>query len=621
MKIIRTDTSATYILIAGCVLWTVFSGADLLAPTVTEMIRQGANFTPLTFNGQPWRLVASLFLHFGFLHLLLNSLALLYLGRAIEPLTGSLTFVMLFLIAGITGSLASSYWNLFAVSMGASGALFGLFGFDLIITIRKYRRDYSEIFLLILSGGIYVALMLLIGELLPFDNAAHLGGLCAGILMGALYILPYPRHKSLMVLTGLFVAIAGYFLIPEYQVIHYQHFQTVIKEEKKITDQSLKFTNDAAALRGYKDIGKTYDSLSGLFRDSLGAIPESLREDRDNLAFQMHLKKRETDFKVQLLSEQSYRYLDSVEWVQRQPIPELHHPLALEEPTESEMALQPKVIRVWYDKNWKETENSFQAEYYRLGYQDSLNRWHGRVEDYYLNGGIQMKGYYNAGLRDGAFRYYSKDSTYTASGRYDNEIRSGKWEFFHENGRLSEIRSFSDKNYLLSAWTEQGDQQVENGNGTLIEYYSTGEIKSLISYSDGLANGRAYGNYADGRRKFEEIYKSGRLTMGRSYGDKSTNTYDMSTFYPFPAGGMEAFQEYVDERTSRAGLKEGSVQLLFTCPPSGEIYDIRIWKGYSPSHDSVAVSILENGPPWIPAREHGMDPYTSEGTVTITFKP
>ena len=78
------------------------------------------------------------------------------------------------------------------------------------------------------------------------------------------------------------------------------------------------------------------------------------------------------------------------------------------------------VVEQFYDKDWRECDITH-AHYYRRGFKDSLGRWDGPVRDYYLDGGIQMKGEYKRDLRNGVFLYYSRDSLYESAGRYREE--------------------------------------------------------------------------------------------------------------------------------------------------------------------------------------------------------
>jgi rhomboid protease GluP len=164
------------------------AAANPLAPSGEELVRWGSNFSPLTLHGQPWRLLTSCFLHGGVAHLLLNGLGLLFLGSLLEPLLGRWRLLGGFLVCGIGGSLASLWWNSAGVnSVGASGAIFGLYGLLLALLLtravpfgRSQRRTLLWfVFYFMLNG-------LVGGPGANIDHAAHLGGLFTGLLAGAI---------------------------------------------------------------------------------------------------------------------------------------------------------------------------------------------------------------------------------------------------------------------------------------------------------------------------------------------------------------------------------------------------------------------------------------------------
>ena len=96
--------------------------------------------------------------------------------------------------------------------------------------------------------------------------------------------------------------------------------------------------------------------------------------------------------------------------------------------------------KVYYDGQWKETDDLMSAKFFRVGQKDSLGRWQGSVIDHFKDGEIQMKGKYQKDMKDGVFIYYSNRRTYESAGRYEKEQAVGKWENFHWNGALrSEI--------------------------------------------------------------------------------------------------------------------------------------------------------------------------------------
>ena len=119
----------------------IATGVNFFEPTVASMLDWGGNFGPLTENGQWWRLVTCLFLHYGILHLGFNMWVLRDLGRVVERLVGNVGFVALYFVSGIAASLASLTWNPVVVSAGASGAVFGVAG--ALLGLTAFRRTPS----------------------------------------------------------------------------------------------------------------------------------------------------------------------------------------------------------------------------------------------------------------------------------------------------------------------------------------------------------------------------------------------------------------------------------------------------------------------------------------------
>lgn len=161
------------------------SGALWHVPAVT-LIGWGANYGPMTLGGQPWRLLSALFIHGGLLHVGLNMLALWQAGEVVEELFGRWRFLALYLGAGLLAGVASLAWRPEVNSVGASGAIFGVFA-ALLVDLRL-RRDLlpRAVFRRMRSGLLsFLAFSLFAGAVLPnIDNAAHLGGLLGGGLLG-----------------------------------------------------------------------------------------------------------------------------------------------------------------------------------------------------------------------------------------------------------------------------------------------------------------------------------------------------------------------------------------------------------------------------------------------------
>jgi rhomboid protease GluP len=164
-------------------------------------------------NGEIWRFVTPIFLHFGLLHIAFNSYAIWIVGPQVEKLYGSSRFFFLYVMTGIAGVAASYWYHPDTPSAGASGAVFGLFGVLLVFSL-KYRSTIPAFFSKALGKGILltVGINLVIGYMIPqVDNSAHLGGLIAGGLLAV--VVPFqkpgeiPGRGSKVVEAGLVLLI------------------------------------------------------------------------------------------------------------------------------------------------------------------------------------------------------------------------------------------------------------------------------------------------------------------------------------------------------------------------------------------------------------------------------
>lgn len=182
----------TYLLIAANALvymLMIFSGASAFSPNARDALAFGADYGPLTLNGEWWRVVTSTFVHFGALHIGLNMWCLWNLGRATERLMGRFSYLLAYFASGIFGSISSLYWHPRVVGAGASGAIFGLAGALLaFVYLKKTPAHLSVNRNMLGSLGTFVLFNLLYGAAPGIDNTAHLGGLVMGLLVGA--VLP-----------------------------------------------------------------------------------------------------------------------------------------------------------------------------------------------------------------------------------------------------------------------------------------------------------------------------------------------------------------------------------------------------------------------------------------------
>jgi membrane associated rhomboid family serine protease len=165
--------------------------------TPQELLAWGANFGPLTVNGQWWRLFTALFVHFSLLHVFLNMWALWNIGRLSERLFGHATLLCLYVAAGTLASLASVAWDPSLSSVGASGAIFGLFGaFLAFLSRQRHQIPPSIVRKHWISTSAFVLFNLISGAIQPgIDNAAHVGGLLSGFVLG--FILARPLDQEI----------------------------------------------------------------------------------------------------------------------------------------------------------------------------------------------------------------------------------------------------------------------------------------------------------------------------------------------------------------------------------------------------------------------------------------
>jgi membrane associated rhomboid family serine protease len=164
------------------------SGVSWTEPGTLDAIRWGADFGPLTLGGQWWRLFTSTFVHFGIAHVAFNMWCLFGLGQSLEYLMGRKAFTATYLVTGIAGSVASLFWRPWTVGAGASGAIFGIAGaFAAYVYLKKIGAVPDAIKRSGKSLAVFIIYNLARGAAgNGIDNSAHIGGLVAGLILGAI---------------------------------------------------------------------------------------------------------------------------------------------------------------------------------------------------------------------------------------------------------------------------------------------------------------------------------------------------------------------------------------------------------------------------------------------------
>jgi membrane associated rhomboid family serine protease len=187
MKLSDTTPWATYALTGICVLMFIWESIIGGSDNSMVLLRMGATSSTLVMGGEWWRLIGSMFLHIGIIHLIVNMYALISVGGVLERYLGNIKFLALYALSGVAGSAASAFMGT-QVGAGASGAIFGLFGAAALIGWR-YRNEIPTAFRNQLAGGMAVTIIynLLYGfGHQGIDNSAHIGGLVAGLIFAAL---------------------------------------------------------------------------------------------------------------------------------------------------------------------------------------------------------------------------------------------------------------------------------------------------------------------------------------------------------------------------------------------------------------------------------------------------
>lgn len=194
LKSFAPHTWATYALVAaniGIWLWTLTAGASLLNTPAENLLHWGGNAASEVQRGEWWRLLNATFLHNGMMHVAMNMLGLFTAGVIVERVYGHRLFLLIYFGSGLIGSALSLHYSAQqAVSVGASGAVFGITGALLVGFLQHRDKLPKASSRQMISGvGFFVAYSLLQGfGKQGIDNAAHIGGLLGGCLLA--YILP-----------------------------------------------------------------------------------------------------------------------------------------------------------------------------------------------------------------------------------------------------------------------------------------------------------------------------------------------------------------------------------------------------------------------------------------------
>lgn len=217
------NTNITYVIMAINILVFIImaiQGAGIFDANPLVHIKWGSNFGPLTLSGDWWRLFTAMFLHFGIIHLGLNMYALFSIAAYLEPMLGKARYITAYVCSGILASVVSLWWHTTPVnSAGASGAVFGMYGvFLALLTTNLIPKTVRRP--LLQSIVVFVIFNLAYGLKGGIDNAAHVGGLVSGMIIGYLFAFNIKKEKggqkAVWVVPAVAVAsvlVCGYYLL------------------------------------------------------------------------------------------------------------------------------------------------------------------------------------------------------------------------------------------------------------------------------------------------------------------------------------------------------------------------------------------------------------------------
>jgi len=212
----------TYSIIGINIVVYIFSA--LLSQNIADMDMQtlvdmGALYGPYTvLKGEWWRLFTAMFLHGGMTHILMNMFSLYLIGRGLEMYFDKRAYVIIYLFSGLLGGLASLYMHPQSVGVGASGAIFGVFGAlaGFFLAHRDKIATHSKAFMK--DFAVVLGINLVLGLSIPsIDVSAHIGGLVVG-LIGGFVISKNPKWVWAFSAVMVIVILAVMDYLPHYYV-------------------------------------------------------------------------------------------------------------------------------------------------------------------------------------------------------------------------------------------------------------------------------------------------------------------------------------------------------------------------------------------------------------------
>ena len=288
MKLSGSNLYVTYGIIAINVivfLLMAINGAGIFEANALVHINWGSNYSPLTLSGDWWRLVTCVFIHFGIIHLVMNIYALYMAGVYLEPMLGKTKYIVAYLATGIFASLASLWWHSEGGnSAGASGAIFGLYGVFLALLFTNLIPKQVRSSLL-QSIGVFVVFNLIYGTKAGVDNAAHIGGLLSGLIVGFIFFPLLKKEDTGTKSKLALLAIAAAAVLSAWMYLNSPGNQISQGRRKAAMDylKEVKYPDGELLYEKYKAFGESEEKIVSMFNDGINNYKDWLTVNEENL--------------------------------------------------------------------------------------------------------------------------------------------------------------------------------------------------------------------------------------------------------------------------------------------------------------------------------------------------
>lgn len=327
MKLSTGSQTITYTIIGLNVLVflaMIVSGVSAVEPSTEQLAKWGGNFKPYTTGGEWWRLLTNIFVHSGIVHILFNMYALYMVGVYLEPMLGKLRYAAAYICTGILASIASIWWHGDSIiSVGASGAIFGMYGIFLALLSTKIIPGQMRK-ALFQSIGVFVLYNLAYGAAKSgIDNAAHIGGMLSGLLIGYGYYFSLKNEQGLkpafvsVILLGITICISSFYVsgAKDDATDYRQHIEQFGKMEETALGP-LRNANDPSLLKKLSTISQPkWAEAKKLMDETAGyRLSPALKDHQTLIRQYIDLRIRQTDLLILALQghDDVNKELDSV---------------------------------------------------------------------------------------------------------------------------------------------------------------------------------------------------------------------------------------------------------------------------------------------------------------------